>query len=360
MYALLFIAAAAGKDIFFSEKKLHAIPAMVRVGFMVSMAMAIVCPLIWMFFGIREFHALFGIWIFIHPALLGMALIQQMRALSMGPISKTQPLMVLGLVLLVVFDSLFAQRSVGAGTLLAAMMAFVGMVITSLSDGKMAKTTESEAWQVNGEFDISIFQTKVTSSRIPVDVSPKLESFTKKLRTGGYFHSIGEMWRERWHKSAVFNSITAALLASLAMYFEILCTQEGTPHTTFVFFDLIVMAWYLCLFVGISGIGEKMATAKAIRAKSKKQSQSKELSLFRQLWLGGVLFAASILFLEFSFSSDVFSLMPIVMSLPLMGVSAWGYFVRKERRVTPMRIFGHVAVFVGSIVILYHYTTLGT
>lgn len=355
MYALLFIAAAAGKDVFFSQKKLSEIPALARVCMMVLVAMIGLCALWFADVGSQK-NGLpavsFPVWVFVHPLFMMVGLIHQMRSLSMGPVTKTQPMMALSLVMYTLAAAIFGQ-GLGVVSVVGALAALWGMVVCARQDGPKKAPKIREAWQISGNFDVDFFRVDNVVDNTPPDVNPTFTSVKTLLRKNGLTGGLKAAFKEHWHKSGVFNAGFGAMFLWIALYFEGLSVR-ASDSKTFLFCDLIIMSWYLLMMVAVSRVNEILNHAKALRKKKAKPGKEvKEPTLMRQLWLGGLCYGASLFFLQEAWKTMPFSLAPVYMSLPIVALSAWGYFRRKERKFTLARGLGLLAVLVGSVMMLY-------
>lgn len=326
LFAILFVAATAGKDIFFSSQKIREIPALMRATMMVVLGTFFVWPFLIWGYGTALAKVSFWGWIFIHPALMAGGIIHQMRSLSRGPISKTQPVIGLSLVLFTLCEELSSEKSIHWYGLIGALVTLIGIVISIRRDSQ-GTGREDARWQLTGTFDAKKALGDHTQ-RKPVPCDEKVEYLNLK---------------DRWNKSGVFNSLIASLFLWMAIHVEVWCSKVSNKPT-FVLFDLVVLSIYLCIILSLSQVQEKMGLAKV-----------KEPSLLLQLFPGGILFAGIILL-----SGTVpFSLIPTCFGAPILCLCWWSYFLRKDRKFTALRMVGIGSVVCGSIMMITNFFPKG-
>jgi uncharacterized membrane protein len=296
LFSFLTATAAAGNDIFFSRQALKALPARVKA-FAISVAAMPLLLIALSFSRIPTVHHSFWWIVTLHAALMAVAHILYMRALALGPLSQTQPILALTTVFLIFTNPLMTDDRLTTTGMIGVALVGIGIYATQ-HPGKDA------SGHVAGFLSpfIEMWRQPGVMSKLGVaiifSVTANLDRLAISASSGPFYLAIDSM-------------ITAAFLGAVLLFQYVRKRSE----------------------TGISG-----AAPMAIP--------------FRQLAIGGSIHASSMIF---HMTALTFASVPYVIAVKRLSIlltSLWDYFVRKGRAPHWYRLIGVMLVVGGVALIL--------
>lgn len=328
LFAILGTAAETGKTIFFSRNDIKSVPGIIRAAFMVMISLLLIAVSLLFRGELIQTDGWFWLAILVHATLIAPVYALQMRSLTLGPVSQTQPVLSLSLVLFVVYCGIVGHRGITLLGWFGALFTSLGVYATTYADIKRVKEVKKKA-----------------------DDTPPF-----KRRAAAWIV-------QQWKTSGIFASTLAALLGWPALHWEQITVSHGDV-LTFRFFDLMIVSMFLCIMIAcVDEITLKLKIRKTDGLGFIKRvitGTKEDPSLLRKFLLGGVLNAAALMLTSWAWISVPPGLMLSLRGLPIVGVSLWGYLVRKEkdetneeRKLTLQRMVGLAGVAIGTVLMVF-------
>ena len=293
LLGLLAALAEAGKDVFYSGGRMRELPGLIRATAMILLALPVALISLYAV-GLPEIKPIFWAYVTMHASLMSFALLLAMRALSLAPVSQTQPILSLTTVLLVITNPLMTDDVVPLVGWFGVFLVAVGIY-----------GTQHPGKAISGGPPITFW-------------SPFIEMFSQ----AGVRANLAV---------AVTYSITANL-DKLAI---------GAANGPFY------------LVIDLSLVSGILLAACAVKYRSRDEKSVDEL-FFRSLKsasVGGLIYSAAI---TFHLLALTFTTVPYVIAMKRLSIvfaSFWGYLVRKDRELNSYRLVGIGLVISGVFVI---------
>ncbi len=284
----------AGKDIYLSSARTRELPHLLRVFFLPLLSIPLVAILVW-YRGFPEIVTAFWFYTGAHALLMVCANYCYMRALAIGAVSETQPMLALTPVFLIITTPLLTDDTV-------TLLGWMGVLIIALG----------------------IYATQHPGR----DAAGKLFSFW-------------EPFLRMWTRPGMSWMFTVAVIFSIAANLDKLAVVSA-DGPTYLLINFTLTAVFTGLFIGL-GLLTQTIPGSSLRGIGQ---------ALRALAPGGLLSASGGLLHMWALS---FLPVPYVIAFKRLSIvlaSMWGYFLRRERAPHWFRILGVFFVFFGVAVIL--------
>ncbi len=291
--ALLTALLESSKDVFFSRQALKAYSGLLKAWLLVLCSVPVLA-LVLVYRGMPQMiQPRFWTYLIIQVVLLSTAQVLYMRALALGPLSRTQPILGLTTILLAVTNPLMTHERVSA-------WGWVGVITVG----------------------VGIYATQHPGIR--ADGKP-----------AGFFSPFGEMWRQ----PGVMSKIGVAVIYSITANMDRLGIEasSGPFYSTMMFCGMTLV---LGTVLGLSLVLRKRAVGIEARP-----------AFTPWLFAGGALNAGAVLM---HVTALGFLPVPFVIALKrtsILMTSLWGYIVRRER-MSRYHLLGTVMVVAGIVIVL--------
>lgn len=293
--ALCTSALAAAHDVYYSRERMKKHSSLLKSWY-IALFGTFAFVLVVMVTGVPRITTAFWIYVAIQVALLSVAQVLYMRALSLGPVSQTQPILGLTVLLLAVTNPLMTNDRV-------TFLGWVGVFMVG----------------------VGIYATQHPGKN-------------ERGESQGFFSPFVEMWRQ----PGVGSKLAVAVIYSITANID----QLGVRASNGPFFALTV-------YIGMLIVQSLWLLWIRISARSKAEPpEQKEARFDPQILLGAWLNAASVLT---HLAALAFLTVPYVIAIKrtsILSVSLWGYIVRKERALHWYRLLGVSLVVLGVATIL--------
>lgn len=294
LLSFLTAATAAGNDIFFSRSKLKQIPALTKAFATAIASLPVLWIVLWIA-GIPTIQPQFWWLVSLEAILMSIAHILYMRALALGPLSQTQPILALTTVFLVITNPLMTNDRITVAGIIGVILVGIGIY-----------ATQHPGTDANG-------------------------------KPAGFLSPFVEMWRQ----PGVMSKLGVAVIYSITSNIDRLALEASSGP-----FYLAVYSVLLSIILGALMIFRRRKTP----ASSAATPVSKEL--LGDMALGGTIHASSILF---HVAALQFAAVPYVIAVKRLSIfmtSLWDYFIRKGRKPNWYRLAGITMVMGGILLIV--------
>ncbi len=293
LLALFAAGATATGDVLFSGKTLKGLPALTRAW--ASITAAIPFLLVALFFaGIPQIKPEFWWLVAIEAVLMCAASLLYMRALSLGPLSQTQPILALTTVFLAITNPIMTNDTMTT-------LGVVGVILVG----------------------VGIYATQ----------HPGRDPVTGKI--GGFLSPFVEMWRQ----PGVMSKLGVAVIYSVTSNIDRLAMEAASGPFYLASYAILVSILFGVIFF----------VRRIVRGKPEAATSPLPIG---KLILAGFIHAVAILF---HVTALLFAPVPYVIAVKRFSIlltSVWDYFVRKGRAVHWYRLLGTMLVVGGVILII--------
>ncbi len=298
-FAFLTAILEGSKDIFFSSEEARRAPHVLKALVLTTLSIPVVAAVV-VVKGLPEIKPEFWVYVVTHAALMAIATVLYMRALALGPVSQTQPILALTTVLLVLTNPLMTDEAVTPAGWAGVIAVGVGIYATQ----------HPGTDPVTGE------------------AAPFWAPFLEMVRQEGVRSKLG----------VAFIFAVTANLDRLAL--------DAADGPTYLLVDLTLTASLLAA-----------ATALSNRSKRKRGEGACSLldaKIWRSMAPGGIVNSLTILSHVAALAYTTVPYVIAIKRLSIVLVSFWGYFKRKERAPHWYRLLGTILVVlgIGTILIL--------
>jgi len=296
IYALLAAISAGSHDIVFSRPEVKPLPGLYKALLSTLGALLPIIGAGLLHFGFISPDAGFWFYVTLHAGLLTAALWLYMRALALGPVSQTQPILALTTVFLVFTTPFMTDDIVTPLGWVGVVMVGLGIYATQHPGVNPATGRPYNFW------------------------SP----FVEMMRQPGVLAKLGV---------AVIYSVTANL--------DRLCLETAGSLATYLLIDKLLV---VAIIAALLGFGQFRIGAGRTRDKAKA----------RPWWLlgGGLVHGLEVVAHMVALTFMAVPYVIAVKRLSIVITSLWGYLVRRERQLNWYRLVGLGLVMAGIAVIL--------
>lgn len=293
----------ASKDIFHSQPRVRPLSPVLKAWVVMTASLPFVAVAL-LVTGIPRVESSFWSVVVIHVILSTTANVLYMRALALGPLSQTQPILSLTTVLLIVTTPLMTRDQV-------TIWGWIGVVAVS----------------------IGIYATQYPGRDPKTGMLPSLHApFVEMVRQPGVLSKLGV---------AIIFSVTANL--------DKMALERGATGPFYLVVDLALIS----LLLGIILLVLKARGATLVGQPIKDSAgQSISIAAPQYLLIGGFNNAITILLHMWALTLVPVPFVIAVKRISIILTSLWGYLVRKERAPHWYRLVGMLAVVLGVVLIL--------
>jgi drug/metabolite transporter (DMT)-like permease len=279
------------KDIFFSQPEMKRVSAIFRAWVISAAALPALAIMLFLTGMPEEIKSSFWWLVAVQAILLSLAQVLYMRALSLGPVSQTQPILALTPVFLIVTTPLMTNDHV-------TLFGWLGVILVAIG--------------------------------IYASQHPGRDAETGKI--AGFFSPFVEAMRQ----PGVVSKLGVALIFAITANMDRLCMEASSGP-----FYLTIVSGLVAVILG----GVMLSFPRWMKTEGEPPRKS-------MLLVGGSIHACTILLHVWALTFAAVPYVIAVKRLSIVFVSLWGYLVRKERAPHWFRILGLFVAVGGAVLIL--------